>query len=264
MNIVLLTTDGDNLGGVFADGYRTAGGPSLASLVTLKYESATNPISTKMAMAVKLLGVDGAMHLASAKLRLWKSDRHTAGLNQSWPAALASSETTFLSDRDAKNEEFLCELEQLKPDVLVSVGAPVIFGRRLLTIPKIGSINVHNGLLPKYRGHFGTFWEVAHQESHAYVCAHAMVNKVDSGRILDWERIEVAETKSFFDLLVWKKRLGGRLLARVLTKIQNSGKLPSGRPIEHVGPIPNGYHSFPSSHEIWKLKWKPVQERRAA
>ena len=263
MNIALLTTDGDSLGGVFADGYRAAGGPQLTSLVTLKHASTSDPLSTKMAMAFKLLGVDGAMHLASAKLGLQKSGGHTAGLNQAWPMTLASSETDLLSDRNAKSEEFLCELEQLKPDLIVSVGAPVVFGRRLLAIPRIGAINVHNGLLPKYRGHFGTFWEIAHQEPYAYVCAHAMVSKVDSGNILDWERIEVAKTKSFFDLLVWKKRLGGRLLARVLSGILAGGKLPEPRPVEHDGPIPNGYYPFPSSKDIWQLQWDPRQKQAA-
>ncbi len=264
MNIVLLTTEGDRLGGVFADAYRAAGGPPLASLITLKHGSASDPLSTKMAIAVKLLGVDGAMRLASAKLGWMKPGRHTAGLNHAWPTALATPETTLLNDRNVKNDNFIRELEQMKPDVLLSVGAPVIFSPRLLAIPRIGAINVHNGLLPKYRGHFGTFWEVAHRETHAYVCVHEMVDKVDSGEVLDWECIEVAKTDSFFDLLIRKKRLGGRLLARVLSDIQYRNTLPSARPFEHAGPIPNGYHPFPSSRDIWRLQWNPKKERRAA
>ena len=264
MNIVLLTTDGDKLGGVFAEAYRSAGGPSLSSIVTLKHSAGTDPLSKKVAMAVKLLGVDGAVRLASAKLGLGKPGEHSAGLNQVWPAALASTETTLFSDRNVKNEDFICELEQMKPDVIDSVGAPVIFGGRIVAIPRLGAINVHNGLLPKYRGHFGTFWEIAQRETHAYVCIHEMVSKVDSGAILDWESIEVAEAGSFFDLLIRKKRMGGRLLANVLCETQSSGKLPPARPIDHMGPIPNAYHAFPSSREIWSLQWSPTSERRAA
>ena len=52
----------------------------------------------------------------------------------------------------ARDEEFIEELKNLNPDVIVVVAYGQILPESILNIPKYGCINVHGSLLPKYRG----------------------------------------------------------------------------------------------------------------
>lgn len=51
-----------------------------------------------------------------------------------------------------KNDLFLDKLKSLSLDVILSISCPLKFRKELLTIPKLGCLNVHPGKLPKYRG----------------------------------------------------------------------------------------------------------------
>ena len=59
-----------------------------------------------------------------------------------------------------KNEEFIEELKRLKPDVICVVAYGKILPKEVLEIPRLGCINVHGSLLPKYRGAAPIQWAV--------------------------------------------------------------------------------------------------------
>jgi folate-dependent phosphoribosylglycinamide formyltransferase PurN len=252
-----LTTDGDRLGGAFAAAYSKADGPDLAAIVTLRdpHAAASNALDT-LAMTTRLLGARGAICLARCKIGVPSAADSERGLPGAWPDALAGPTTLLLTNRDAKGKEFASEIESLKPDVVVSVGAPVVFGRRLLQLPSIGAINVHNALVPKYRGHFGTFWEARQGERWGYVCIHEMAPRVDSGRLLGWARIELRECSSFFDLMLRKKELGGQALARLLNEVKSTGTLPPTDPLPDDAGLDDGYYHFPTRREIMRFTWR--------
>lgn len=51
-----------------------------------------------------------------------------------------------------KSEEALTELAALKPDLLVVIAYGLILPKSVLTLPRLGCINVHASLLPRWRG----------------------------------------------------------------------------------------------------------------
>jgi methionyl-tRNA formyltransferase len=51
-----------------------------------------------------------------------------------------------------KTEEAVWELAKLKPDIMVVIAYGLILPLSVLSIPKLGCVNVHASLLPKYRG----------------------------------------------------------------------------------------------------------------
>ena len=65
-----------------------------------------------------------------------------------------------LQPAKARDEQFIEDLEQLAPDVIVVVAYGQILPERILNIPKYGCINVHGSLLPKYRGAGPIQWAV--------------------------------------------------------------------------------------------------------
>ena len=58
------------------------------------------------------------------------------------------------------NEEFIQQIKALNPEVICVVAYGKILPKELLEIPKLGCINVHGSLLPKYRGAAPIQWAV--------------------------------------------------------------------------------------------------------
>lgn len=74
---------------------------------------------------------------------------------------LKASEVKILAEKEhipyfqpekLKNPEFLSQLKELKPDLFIIVSYGKIIPKEILAIPKLGTINIHPSLLPRWRG----------------------------------------------------------------------------------------------------------------
>jgi methionyl-tRNA formyltransferase len=83
-----------------------------------------------------------------------------------------------------KSDDVFCELSELKPDIIITVAYGGILSKRILDIPRLGCINVHGSLLPKYRGPAPIQWALINGESETGVTTMLMDEGVDTGRIL--------------------------------------------------------------------------------
>jgi methionyl-tRNA formyltransferase len=79
---------------------------------------------------------------------------------------------------------FLDTLAAMEPDLIVTAAYGRIFGRRALTLPKRGCVNLHASLLPKYRGVAPVNWAIINGESSTGVTAFFMEEGVDTGDII--------------------------------------------------------------------------------
>jgi len=129
-------------------------------------------------------------------------------------------------------------------------------------MPKIGSINIHNGKIPKYRGHFGTFWENLNKEKNFYTCIHRMEEKVDSGSILSYCYININNVKTFLGLLKKKKGRGGQMLALLLQKIDTNKKLPDNNINQEIIEEKSTYYGWPSVKDIKNFNRKNIKKVR--
>lgn len=84
--------------------------------------------------------------------------------------------------RDLNGRNSLSLLEQLAPDLILQGGGP-IYGRDVLQIPKIGVLNSHPGLLPKYRGCCAVEWAIYNDDPVGVTC-HFLDEGIDSGPIV--------------------------------------------------------------------------------
>ncbi|HSU17105.1 formyltransferase family protein [Longimicrobium sp.] len=226
LRVVLATAPDDALGGVFWRAYRDADGPPLAAVFAVAGKvRPRGPVWQRAATPLLLCGVGGCLRLAAAAARLPRGRDRAAGLHlrreQAWPG---TPEVHAVASLNASIEQ----LRALRPDVLVSVGAPEIFRAAVLEVPRVAAVNVHNGRLPLYRGSFGTFWEMMEGEPAGYVSIHEMVPKVDAGRLLASFPVAMGPSSDFLDVMVEKKRRGGALLAELLRQVEREGRLPAG------------------------------------
>lgn len=85
------------------------------------------------------------------------------------------------------SEKLKMDLLRLEPD-LVLAQIPVRVSKEILTIPKIGWINKHFGLLPNYKGAFPFLWAYWNKEQWMGVTIHFMNEQYDEGDILAQKR----------------------------------------------------------------------------
>ncbi|MBI3242663.1 MAG: hypothetical protein HYZ49_10260 [Chloroflexi bacterium] len=78
----------------------------------------------------------------------------------------------------------LSSLLSLHPDLIAVSCFPKILPPSLLALPKLGAINLHPSLLPKYRGPEPLFWQFRNGETRAGVTLHFMNERPDAGDIL--------------------------------------------------------------------------------
>lgn len=89
-----------------------------------------------------------------------------------------------LQPERARDEGFLQELAQLRPDLIVVAAYGQILPRQILELPRFGCLNVHASLLPKYRGAAPIQWAILNDERETGVTIMKMDEGLDTGDIL--------------------------------------------------------------------------------
>jgi methionyl-tRNA formyltransferase len=89
-----------------------------------------------------------------------------------------------LTTHDANELAFTLRSASTNSDLFICAAYPQIFGRDLLNVPRLGSVNSHPSLLPKFRGAHPIFWVLAKGEPETGLTAHYMCERVDSGDIV--------------------------------------------------------------------------------
>src|ERR1700685_536726 len=82
------------------------------------------------------------------------------------------------------NDEFRAQLTALNPDTIIVVGYGRIIPQWMIDLPRLGNINLHASLLPKYRGAAPIQWAIAQGESVTGVTTMRIDAGLDTGDIL--------------------------------------------------------------------------------
>ncbi|MEQ1642475.1 MAG: formyltransferase family protein [Pyrinomonadaceae bacterium] len=84
---------------------------------------------------------------------------------------------------DYHSEESIALLKAAKADLGILYGTNIV-RESVFGIPKLGSINIHQGLAPLYRGGPTVFWELLNGEKEVGITVHFVAAKVDTGDIV--------------------------------------------------------------------------------
>lgn len=98
-----------------------------------------------------------------------------------------------------KSKALLETLGEYDADLFV-VAAFRILPRRLYELPRLGSINIHGSLLPKYRGAAPINWAIINGEKETGLTSFFLADKVDSGDIILQSRIAIEDDDNFDSL----------------------------------------------------------------
>lgn len=95
-----------------------------------------------------------------------------------------------------KDPDLIASLKSFSLDIILSIASSRIFGKELLSVPKIACLNVHAGKLPKYRGVNPSFWALLNQEEQSAVSVHYMNEKIDDGDLIAQDVFEIKNMRS--------------------------------------------------------------------
>jgi methionyl-tRNA formyltransferase len=118
------------------------------------------------------------------------------------------------------NEEVRAVFASLRPDVCVVAAYGKILPSWLLEIPRLGCINVHASLLPRYRGAAPINWAIANGERETGVTIMQMDAGMDTGSMLARRALVIGETETAPELSVRLAELGAALLSDTLQKLE--------------------------------------------
>lgn len=110
-------------------------------------------------------------------------------------------------------------LKGLEPDLILVTGFPWRLPADLLTIPRLGCLNTHPALLPRYRGPNPIFWHFMNGETQGGLTIHRMEPDFDTGPILAQRAIEITpedDIDSFFPKLF---AAGAEVIPEALAKV---------------------------------------------
>ena len=104
-----------------------------------------------------------------------------------------------LQPASTKDPQLAEALRHLAPDLFVVVAFSIL-PRRLLAIPRLGSVNLHPSLLPAYRGAAPIIWAVVNGENETGISTFRLNPRVDAGDILLQRRFAIGEHETAGEL----------------------------------------------------------------
>lgn len=153
------------------------------------------------------------------------------------------------------NEDFIGEIKSLNPDVICVVAYGKILPKELLDIPKMGCINVHGSLLPKYRGAAPIQWSVLNGDKETGITTMYMDVGMDTGDMILKEKVKIGEDETTGELWDKLSKVGAKLLVETLEKIER-GIAPREKQGEDFTLAPM------LSKDIAKIKWEEMNAEK--
>jgi methionyl-tRNA formyltransferase len=148
-------------------------------------------------------------------------------------AALELGLPVFQPER-VRRESALEHIRSLEPDVCVTAAYGQILPQALLDIPRVGCLNVHASLLPRWRGAAPIHRAIIAGDVETGITIMEMVLELDAGPVVGMKRIPIEITDNVGTLHDKLARLGADLLLEVLPGYLDGTIVPQAQPQEGV------------------------------
>lgn len=175
----------------------------------------------------------------------------SAGAEEKFLDLAAMLESDIESLDDVNSAEALMEFRKFAPDLILSIRFGQIFQRELIKIPRRGILNLHSGVLPKYRGVLATFWAILNKEKNIGTTLHYISDpKIDTGDVIGFSTDKIDFELSLLENVHKLYKGGTSLLISTLEKIF------AGKEILTIKQSDLGagkYFSYPKEEDIKKF-----------
>lgn len=108
------------------------------------------------------------------------------------------------------------KLQELRPDLIVVVAFGQILKANVLALPRLGCVNIHSSLLPRWRGAAPIQWAIMSGDNRTGVSVMKLVEKLDAGDILSQAETEISAADTAGSLHDRLAEMGAKLIVPTL------------------------------------------------
>jgi methionyl-tRNA formyltransferase len=141
-------------------------------------------------------------------------------------AAVAADIPVYQPEK-VRSEESFEYFQRMAPDAVVIIAYGQIIPQRLIEIPRLGWINLHGSLLPKYRGAAPIHWAVANGETRTGLTTMRIDAGLDTGPTLLRYETKIGPDETSPDLYARLAEAGAPLMAATLRGLENGTVAPT-------------------------------------
>lgn len=179
-------------------------------------------------------------------------------------------------ERIRKNDEFRAQLEAIQPDAIVVVAYGRIIPDWMLDLPRLGNINLHGSLLPKFRGAAPVQWAIAHGGTITGVTTMRLDAGLDTGDMLLARAVPIGEEMGAAEVFDVLAEVGAELMVQTLAALRNEtitgtpqdhaaatlapiltredGRVDFARPAKQIYDRWRGFYPWPGAHTLFRSK----------
>jgi len=144
-----------------------------------------------------------------------KGRGHKLQLTPTKMAALAAG-IPVMQPTKLKDDVFLASLSALQPDLGIVAAYGRILPDALLAIPRLGMINIHGSLLPKYRGAAPVHRAVINGERETGISIMRVVSELDAGPVFTMARVPIGDSATTPEVERVLSELGAEMVLDVV------------------------------------------------
>jgi len=181
-----------------------------------------------------------------------------------------------------KDPKICQEISQLKPSLIIVAAYGKLIPKELLSIPQYGCWNLHPSLLPEYRGPSPVVSAILDGKTSTGVTLMQMDEGLDTGPIIDQEKLKLNITGSAEEFTEKLFAMGGELLIKNLPNLINGnmilrqqtnslatttklvkksdGLINWKDTAEHIIRMERAYRNWPGIYTKWKNKTIKILE----
>lgn len=142
-----------------------------------------------------------------------------------------------LKPESLKDDELYDQLKAIAPDLIVVIAFRIL-PKKLFSLPKLGSINIHGSLLPKYRGAAPINWALINGETETGLSAFYLKQKVDTGDVINQIAISIENNDNFDSLYDKLSQQASSFLLDTINLIENNEAKPIPQDDQLATPAP--------------------------
>jgi len=177
-------------------------------------------------------------------------------------------------DKIKNNEDFRQQLAAIHPDAIIVVGYGRIIPQWMLDLPRLGNLNLHASLLPKYRGAAPIQWAIARGESLTGVTTMQIDAGLDTGDILVQRELPIPPDDTAETLAPKLATVGADLMVETLQGLESGqidpipqdhskatlapiltkedGRIDFQRPASEIYNRLRGFQPWPGAHTLFR------------
>lgn len=127
----------------------------------------------------------------------------------------------FFQSNNINKPEWISLLSRLKPDLAVAMLWVNTIGDEVIRTSRLGFLNCHGGMLPRYRGNACSNWAILNGEQEVGLTVHLMEpGRLDSGPIVIQDKIPISDTTTIRELTDTFTERGAELVIKAVELIR--------------------------------------------